>query len=594
MENIFQKVSQQLSFDILKRPKELKSFASKLILIRIIGVILPDLLSFSIKGAELALRNELPVIAIILLLLHFSERTVSMLYRTYDDNQEYTYTQISTSESTKIILSLCNTIKGKIFKKNAGVSTRVEQPEIIQKSKDYLSDSWRLLMQVPYLAAQTLMLVFSIGLSIYLELKTATKLEALLFSALLACGVVLYFFMSSKRIKVMKSFRKIKKENESKVEVMYTELKTIDFISSKDFLYHASILRGYLDTQICTEKKEIFKLNKIFLSRSLVSSLFMISIIVIKLIVGGELDLVTFLDIIALSSIYSTILGRIASITGNYEDVMNIMVDLDTLYPEFKMYHDKFVEESNKTILEKPIQQVRINHFSTSQDPNGRFELINQVPFSIKSGDIIMVHGHTGCGKSTLLYLLTGRITQDEAPIVFSNGITGYLNSISYQTDKAMANNFVLNEICLNDDLNQVDKGKLLEILKGVCLFDEILKMVIGTELDSSALADEHKVCKFLETRKISEFSSGQIQRLSLAKLLYQLDSSIQLVALDEPFNRLDDATCKKCCEFVTEYIMREKRILVLATHQVQICREFCTHEISFSEDMNKSYVRTD
>jgi putative ABC transport system ATP-binding protein len=317
----------------------------------------------------------------------------------------------------------------------------------------------------------------------------------------------------------------------------------------------------------------------------------MVAIIVIKLIIGGKMDLVLFLDVVALSSIYSSILGRIASITNNFEDVMDIMVDLDALYPDFKMYHDKYVEETNKTIITKPIKQIHINHFRTSQDPNGRFELVNQSPFTIKSGDKILVHGHTGCGKSTLLYLLTGRITQDEAPIVFSNGLTGYLSSISYQTDKAMANNFVLNEICLNDDLTQVDQIKLIEILRGLRMFDEVLKMVIGTELDDRTLTDEYKVIKFLETRKISEFSSGQIQRLSLAKLLYQLDGTIQLVALDEPFNRLDDETCDACCKFVTDYILRQNRILILATHQVQICRKYCTNEISFTEDLNRSYV---
>lgn len=591
MENVFQKVSRQLGFDILKRPEKLRKFASKLIIIRILGIIIPDILAFSIKGAELALRNDLPVIAILLLLLHFSERTISMLYRTYDDLQESTYDQISTSESTKIILFLSNTIKGKVFKKKDDVCTRVEHPEIIQKAKDYLGDCWRLLMRVPYLVAQTIMLVVTIAFSIYLELVTATKTESIIISALLVCSVILYFIMSKRRVKVMKEYRKVRKDNEARVEVLYTELKMIDFISSNDFLYHASKLRGYLDEKIDTEKQETFKLNKVFLSRSLVSSMFMIAIIAIKLIIGGKMDLVVFLDVVALSSIYSSILGRIASITGNYEDVMDILVDMDILYPDFKMYHDKYIEETNKTIIQKPIQQVRINHFSTSQDPNGRFELINQAPFTIKSGDKILVHGHTGCGKSTLLYLLTGRITQDEAPIVFSNGLTGYLNSVSYQTDKAMANNFVLNEICLTDDLSQVDQKTLIEILKGLKMFDEVLKMIIGTELDTDSLSNEYKVFKFLETRKISEFSSGQIQRLSLAKLLYQLDGTIQLVALDEPFNRLDDETCDVCCKFVTDYIMRQDRILILATHQVQICRKFCTSEIFFTEDLNHSYV---
>jgi len=591
VENIFKKTMRQLDFDILKRPEKLKKFASKVILVRILGIVISDMLAFSIKGAEIALKSELPIIAILLLLLHFSERTVSMLYKTYDDLQEYTYTQISTSESTKIILFLSNTIKGKVFKKKDNISTRVEHPEIIKVAKDYLDDSWRLLMKIPYLASQTIMLLFTIGLSIYLELVTASKLESIIISVLLVSSVILYFFMSKRRIEVMKNFRKFRKENESKTEVLYTELKMIDFISSKDFFYHASKLRECLDTKINTEKDEMFKLNKVFISRSVISSLFMVAIIMIKVIISGEFNLIVFLDVVALSSIYSSILGRISSIAGNCEDVMDILVDMDTLYPDFKSYHDKYVEETSKNVVLKPIKNIQINHFSTSQDPNGRFELINMTPLSICSRAKILVHGHTGCGKSTLLYLLTGRITQEEAPIVFSNGLTGYLNSISYQTDKAMANNFVLNEICLTDDLATIDQHKLFEILKGLKMFGEVLKMVTSTELDTPDYTPEYKVFRFLETRKISEFSSGQVQRLSLAKLLYQLDDTIQLVALDEPFNRLDDETCDVCCNFVTDYIMNRDRILILATHQVQICKKYCTSEIFFTEDLNKSYI---
>ena len=154
-----------------------------------------------------------------------------------------------------------------------------------------------------------------------------------------------------------------------------------------------------------------------------------------------------------------------------------------------------------------------------------------------------------------------------------------------------MANNFVLNEICLTDDLATIDQHKLFEILKGLKMFGEVLKMVTSTELDTPDYTPEYKVFRFLETRKISEFSSGQVQRLSLAKLLYQLDDTIQLVALDEPFNRLDDETCDICCNFVTDYIMNRDRILILASHQVQICKKYCTSEIFFTEELNKSYI---
>ena len=390
----------------------------------------------------------------------------------------------------------------------------------------------------------------------------------------------------------MREYRKTCKQNDAAVDVLFTEIKSTDFISQNDFSYHAEKLRSKLNEVRVINKDQHLKLNKVFIQRSLIASVMMIAIMIFKFALSGEFTLSTFFDIVALSSIYSTMLSRISNITGSYESIMDIILDIDALYDDFNNIYTVYENEQNKTIVSTPIQHLTVSEFSVTQDRNGAFELINDEKFMLHSDDVIMAYGRTGCGKSTLINMLTGRISLTQSPIEFSNGQYGYLNSIGYQTDRAMVNNFVLNEIAMTDDLSTIDRSKLFEIIKGLQLFDELLLKIKVEHLSLDVVTDEDKIFEFLKIRKTKEFSSGQMQRLALVKLLYSLDDSIQLVALDEPFNRLDDETCKYCVAFVKEYVLRKHRILVIATHQVDICRPYCNVEISFGVNLQKSIIR--
>lgn len=585
------KIIHLIGFDILKRPEKVKSFATKIVLYNILGTIVIDFLAFALKGAELAIKTGIIWLAVTLLFLYFGERTLESVYIAFIDYQNDQFNQLTTNEATKVILELCETTKSKVFKEENETMTRVEHPELIQKTKSYIQNTWDLWVRNPILLSNIIVLLITLTFSIVISATTASSLETILTMVMLLISLIFYFMFSKKRITVMKDFRKVKKDNESKVDVLYTEIKSTDFISTKDFTYHAMRFINVLDETNNTQKTERLKLNTVFIQRSIVATFLIFGMIGIKFFVSHDFSINSFIEIITLSTIYSTILSRIATISSNFESVMNIIVDLETLYPDFNNIYEVYKTEKSKTLITSPLESITISEFEVSQDQKGAFSLINKNSITMKKGETYMVYGHTGCGKSTLLNLLTGKLSLKDSPIHFSNGKTGYLNSISYQTDKAMANHFVLNEITLTDDLDEISISKLYEILRGLHLYDELLSMVHGTEFDTPDFSDDDKVYNLLKTKKTKEFSSGQMQRLALTKLLYSLDDTIQLVALDEPFNRLDDEIAKICMEFCKNYIMRESRILVLATHQVEICREYADKEISFTENLNQSFI---
>lgn len=589
----FRRFMKQISFDLIKLPDTVRNFANRIIFITILGALIPDVLSFALKGAQVSLTNGHVVLAGILLLLHFGQRVLLSMMDTYFDLQKDNYQQLTTSESTKVILDVSNMTKSKVFKEEKGIIQMIEPAEIIKVTKDYIQAYWEFYLRFPTTVAQVVILAGMLIASIVLEFKTSSLKETAIISFMMIVCILLYFYLSKKRIKVMREYRSARKKNESATDVLYTEIKSTDFISKKDFEYHAEKLRCKLDDGINVNKTERLKLNKVFIERSFIASMMMIGIMIVKFVFAGKFDFTTFIDVVALSSIYSTMLQRITSIIGNYESIMDMTIDIDTLYDSFSNINSVYEAEKEKNVVSTPIESMTITEFTVTQDRNGAFELINNSVFSLKSGDTIMAHGRTGCGKSTLISMVTGKMGLVTSPIKFSNGKSGYLNSIGYQTDKAMVNNFVLNEITLTDDYKEIDKVKLFYILKGLKLFDEILRMIKKENFKVDLVSDEDKVFEFLKVRKTSEFSSGQMQRLALAKLLYLLDDTIQLVALDEPFNRLDDATCNECMNFVKDVVLKSgQRILIVATHQVEICKKYCNVDISFGADLEKSIIK--
>ena len=558
-----QQFQHETRYPLIELPQPVKIFAKKMILFGFMGSAISGILSFCLKGSQLALKNGNIILAIILLVIHFGDRIISTVYNTWFNLKDNDYGRLITSEQTKTILNVSNITRNKVFKSKGKIIEMVENAEILKVTKDYLSAYWAFYQRFPSTLLQVGILLVMLISSTIIQLKTSTFLETIIITSMLIVAFIIYFYLSNRRIKILRSYRKFRKENEAKSDVLFTEIKACDFVSDKDFVYHAEKLRTQLDNNIQLNRVEGLKLNKIFIQRSISASISMILITVVKIIVTHDFSAENFFDIIALSSIYATMLNRIQGIVESYEKIMDIIIDIDTLNPDFDNINTVYTEETNKTTINYPIERMDVAPFSVTQDVNGAFELINNTTFSLVPNDVVMTYGRTGCGKSTLINMFTGRMSLKQNPIHFSNGKNGYLNSIGYQTDKAMANNYVLYELTLTDNDEEIDRKKFIEIIKGMQLYDELLRMIKEEKLEFEGnLSDDEMIFEFLKIRKTKEFSSGQMQRLALAKLMYSLDDTIQLVALDEPFNRLDDATCDKCMQFIKEYVQKNKSIV--------------------------------
>lgn len=591
----FKNLKAQLSLEIVKQPEDIKRMRTHIIVRTIIVDFLFSIFAFSIKGAQLAIQSNLSVIAVLLLALYFSERVIESAYSTYSDLQEDNFRQIYVSVITGTIMELASRTQSKVFKKDIkGNESVMPHPELIKKSKDYVDGVWNFWWNLPIAVANIITLIVMIGVTLSMELTSGSKKETIFIMFLLLMCVAVYFVFGKKRIDVMKQYRHVRKENEAREEVLLSEINTIEFASTKDFRYHANRFKEQLVISRKVLANERLKLNSVFLKRSAVASFFMIAILIYKIFVGGAVNEEVFLGIVGISTVYSTILNKISDILSNVENTINYLIDIDKLYSDFaniyEVYNTEIEAEKRLESREEEKYEpakIIVDNFNFSYDRQQTWRLVNKTPFEMLLGEIILVQGETGAGKTTGLSIFGGKIRLAQTPIVLDNGETGYLKTLTYHTDRAMANNFVLNEIILNDDCSVVDKMKLMEILDGLGLKDIFLARAKKREDLMPIVGEEEElVIEYMKIKTYKQFSSGQQQRIALAKLLYTLDESIEAILLDEAFNRLNDEVADKCVKFILNFVQKDrKRLVLIATHQLSVVLPYCTKEISFVQN---------
>ena len=183
----------------------------------------------------------------------------------------------------------------------------------------------------------------------------------------------------------------------------------------------------------------------------------------------------------------------------------------------------------------------------------GKQKALNNVSFSIKSGEIVGFLGPNGAGKSTIMKILTTYLQQNEGDVKV-NGFDTLLNpmevkrSVGYlpEHNPLYLELYVKEYLNFHANIHKVSKNRMNEVIKLVGLTPEIGK-------------------------KISQLSKGYRQRVGLAAaLLHDPD----VLVLDEPTTGLDPNQLAEIRSMIQE-IGKTKTIL-LSTHIMQEVEAMC------------------
>ena len=184
-------------------------------------------------------------------------------------------------------------------------------------------------------------------------------------------------------------------------------------------------------------------------------------------------------------------------------------------------------------------------------------QVINDINFSVNSGETVSITGPSGSGKTTLLSLIAGLDRPDTGKIILDN------QDITKMTEDALAKyraekiGFVFQQFHLMPHLSVAENIALpMEILK---------KQNINPKIDEvlASVSLSHR-----KNQLPSTLSGGESQRVAIARSL-AIEPTILLA--DEPTGNLDVKTGEQIEALLFELVNKNNMTLVIVTHNLNL-----------------------
>ena len=190
---------------------------------------------------------------------------------------------------------------------------------------------------------------------------------------------------------------------------------------------------------------------------------------------------------------------------------------------------------------------------------------VNNISFKINKGTIIGLLGPNGCGKSTTIGMMLGLIKPTSGTVVINGQ-----NIENNRTSLLEKMNFISPYIELPKKLTVEENLKVYGRLYGV----KNLEGKISEIMEKLNLTEFKK-------RKTGELSSGQKNRVSLAKALV---NDPEILLLDEPTASLDPDVGDNIRTFIEDFASKKGATILLASHNMNEVERLC-HEVMMMKD---------
>ena len=190
---------------------------------------------------------------------------------------------------------------------------------------------------------------------------------------------------------------------------------------------------------------------------------------------------------------------------------------------------------------------------------------VKNISFKINKGKIIGLLGPNGCGKSTTIGMMLGLIKPSSGTVII-NG-----QNIEHNRTKLLEKmNFISPYVELPKKLTVEENLKVYGRLYGV----KNLQHKIYDLMEKLNLFD-------FKSRKTGELSSGQKNRVSLAKALI---NDPEILLLDEPTASLDPDVGDYIRGFIESYASNKGATILLASHNMNEVERLC-YEVLMMKD---------
>lgn len=175
----------------------------------------------------------------------------------------------------------------------------------------------------------------------------------------------------------------------------------------------------------------------------------------------------------------------------------------------------------------------------------------------IHSGKVTVIVGESGSGKSTLLRLLNRMVNPTEGEIFYNGKNIREINPVNL-------------------------RRKVVMLPQNPIMFPGTIKdnLLIGFKFSEKPLVDDNKLSEAMKIvkldkkpdDKVDKLSGGEKQRVALCRTML-LEPEVFL--LDEPSSALDEGTEDIIIKNIIDYVVENKKTLVMVTHSIKIAEEY-------------------
>jgi len=200
------------------------------------------------------------------------------------------------------------------------------------------------------------------------------------------------------------------------------------------------------------------------------------------------------------------------------------------------------------------------NLTKTFESAGGKVYALEDVNFTVETGEFASIIGKSGSGKSTLLSLLGALDSPSNGEIVVDDVDIAQLSGGQQTNYRARKIGFVFQHYNLIPNLSALENVMLALEFGGMPARQRREKAV--QLLHDVGLEDDQ------QQRRPYRLSGGQQQRVSIARALANKPA---IILADEPTGNLDSATGKKIFDLLHGLSRSEKTTIIAVTHDLDI-----------------------